>query len=132
MLGPDVAWQINDAWRVRGQWLHSDTTAQLDPHGGVLVRGKSTAGDSVMLKASRNTDRLQFDFTDLDISPQFRHDSGFVNQVGMRDIELHQAYVYRNLAHPEAIEYRELLLDDWKAQYWSATPAKALDADTFG
>jgi hypothetical protein len=41
-------------------------------------------------------------------------------------------YVYRKLAHPEAIEYRELLLDDWKAQYGSAIPAKALDADTFG
>jgi hypothetical protein len=98
VLGPDVAWQVNDAWRVRGQWLHSDTTAQPDPVGGALVRGKDAAGDSVMVKASRYTDRLQLDFTDLDISPQFRHDTGFVNQVGIRDIELHQAVVFRNLA----------------------------------
>ena len=98
VLGPDVAWQINDAWRVRGQWLHSDTTAQPDPVSGTLARGKDTAGDSVILKASRYTDRVQLDFADLDISPQFRHDTGFVNQVGIRDLEAHQGVVFRNLA----------------------------------
>ncbi len=102
VAGPDISWQVNDAWRVRAQWLRSQTTAQpfTDPVTGdaTLVRGRATTGDSVMLKASRYTDRLQLDFSDLDISPQFRHDSGFVNQVGMRDIELHQGYVFRNLA----------------------------------
>ena len=98
VLGPDVAWQITDAWRVRGQWLHSDTTAQPDPVSGMLVRGKDTAGDSLMLKASRYTDRMQLDFVDLDISPQFRHDTGFVNQVGVRDLELRQGVVFRDLA----------------------------------
>ena len=114
VLGPDVAWQIDDAWRVRAQWLHSDTTAQPDPVGGALVRGKDTAGDSVMVKASRYTDRLQLDFTDLDISPQFRHDTGFVNQVGIRDIELHQGYVFRNLAPTNElwVNLRSALLRD--------------------
>ena len=102
VFGPDLNWQINDAWRVRGQWLRSQTTAQpftdADTGDVTLVRGKATVGDSVMLKASRYTDRLQLDFADLDISPQFRHDTGFVNQVGIRDIELHQGYVFRNLA----------------------------------
>lgn len=102
VAGPDVAWQIDDAWRVRGQWLRSQTTAQpsTDPASGAvaLVRGRATVGDSVMLKASRYTDRLQLDFSDLDISPQFRHDTGFVNQAGMRDIELHQGVVFRGLA----------------------------------
>ena len=102
VAGPDISWQVNDAWRVRAQWLRSQTTARpfTDPVTGdvTLVRGRATTGDSVMLKASRYTDRLQLDFSDLDISPQFRHDSGFVNQVGMRDIELHQGFVFRNLA----------------------------------
>ena len=98
VLGPDVAWQIDDAWRVRAQWLHSDTTAQPDPVSGTLMRGKDTAGDSVMVKGSRYTDRVQLDFTDLEISPQFRHDTGFVNQVGIHDLELHQGVVFRNLA----------------------------------
>ena len=102
VAGPDVAWQINDAWRVRGQWLRSQTTAQplTDADSGdvTLVRGKVTVGDSLILKASRYTDRLQLDFADLDISPQFRHDTGFVNQVGIRDLELHQGVVFRDLA----------------------------------
>ncbi len=51
VAGPDVAWQINDAWRVRGQWLRSQTTAQstgeIDPVTGdyLLARGKTTVGD---------------------------------------------------------------------------------------
>jgi hypothetical protein len=104
VAGPDLAWQINDAWRVRAQWLRSQTTAQqsdrTDPATGefLLERGRATVGDSVIVKASRYTDRLQLDFADYDISPQFRHDSGFVNQVGMRDLEAHQGYVFRNLA----------------------------------
>ena len=102
VAGPDVVWQINDAWRVRGQWLRSQTSAQpsTDSDTGAvsLVHGKTTVGDSVMIKAARYTDRLQLDFADYDISPQFRHDSGFVNQVGMRDLEAHQGYVFRNLA----------------------------------
>jgi hypothetical protein len=39
-------------------------------------------------------------------------------------------YVYRNLANPNAIEYRELLLSEWKARYGDSPTAKALDADT--
>jgi hypothetical protein len=38
-------------------------------------------------------------------------------------------YVYRNLRRPEAIEYRELLLDDWKTRFGGGPPAKALDAE---
>jgi hypothetical protein len=38
-------------------------------------------------------------------------------------------YVYRNLAHPDAIEYRELLLDEWKTRSGNALPIKALDAN---
>ena len=101
VAGPDVNWQVNDAWRVRGQWLRSQTTAQpvtdADTGDVTLAKGPTTTGDSVMLKAQRFTDRTQLEFTDLDISPQFRHDTGFVNQVGMRDIELHQAVVFRDL-----------------------------------
>jgi hypothetical protein len=39
-------------------------------------------------------------------------------------------YVYRNFSHPDSIEYRELLLDDWKSRFGDAPPAKALETDT--
>jgi len=64
----------------------------------LLARGRTTTGDSLFVKAQRFTDRVQLEFSDLDISPQFRHDTGFVNQVGIRDIELHQGVVFRDLA----------------------------------
>ena len=102
VVGPDVNWQLNDAWRVKGQWLRSQTTAQpfTDPGTGdvSLVKGRTTVGDSVFLKVQRYTDRTQLEISDLDISPQFRHDTGFVNQAGVRDIEVHPSMVFRDLA----------------------------------
>ena len=102
VAGPDVNWQLNDAWRVKGQWLRSQTTAQpfTDAATGdvTLAKGRTATGDSVFLKAMRYTDRTQLEISDLDISPQFRHDTGFVNQVGIRDIEVHPSMVFRDLA----------------------------------
>ncbi|MFL6624834.1 MAG: DUF5916 domain-containing protein [Vitreoscilla sp.] len=102
VAGPDVNWQLDDAWRVKGQWLRSQTTAQ--PFTDVatgdvnLAKGRTTTGDSVFLKLQRYTDRTQLEISELDISPQFRHDTGFVNQVGVRDIEVHPSMVFRDLA----------------------------------
>lgn len=102
VAGPDVNWQLSDAWRVKGQWLRSQTTAQpfTDHATGdvTLAKGPTTTGDSVFLKMMRYTDRTQLEISDLDISPQFRHDTGFVNQVGIRDIEVHPSMVFRDLA----------------------------------
>jgi hypothetical protein len=102
VAGPDINWQIDDAWRVRGQWLRSQTSAQpftdADTGDVSLAKGRTTTGDSVFVKLQRYTDRTQFEISDLDISPQFRHDTGFVNQVGIRDIEIHPAMVFRDLA----------------------------------
>ena len=101
VAGPDVNWQLNDAWRVKAQWLRSQTTAQpstdADTGDVTLAKGSTTTGDSVFLKLMRYTDRTQLEISDLDISPQFRHDTGFVNQVGVRDIEVHPSMVFRDL-----------------------------------
>ena len=102
VAGPDVNWQLSDAWRIKGQWLRSQTTAQPftdDATGDVtLAKGCTTTGDSVFLKLQRYTDRTQLEISELDISPQFRHDTGFVNQVGVRDLEVHPSMVFRDLA----------------------------------
>jgi hypothetical protein len=96
VAGPDIAWQVNDAWRLRAQWLHSSTTAQPDAQGG-LSRGAETHGDELTLLASRLTDRTQLDIEADDFGPGFRHDTGFVNQVGIRELVLHEAVVFRQL-----------------------------------
>jgi hypothetical protein len=96
VAGPDIAWQVDDAWRLRAQWLHSDTTAQPDAAGS-LSRGPRTQGDSLTLLATRQTDRTQFDVEGYDLGPGFRHDTGFVNQVGIRELFMRQAVVFRQV-----------------------------------
>ncbi len=95
VVGPDVAWQLA-GWRLRGQWLHSRTTAQPDQDGS-LARGAQTLGDSTVLTAYRQGERLQVDFYAAQISPGFRNDTGFVNQVGVRELDAHQGIVFRQL-----------------------------------
>ena len=90
VLGPDMAWQIDDTWRVRGQWLHSDTTAQPDASGG-LARGPATRGDRRVLKFLRNADFSESTLGIDDIDSGFRHDSGFVNQAGIRSVNAFHA-----------------------------------------
>ena len=77
VLGPDALWQINDTWRLRGQWLASDTTAQPDGNGS-LVRGSASRGQRRLLKFLRNADFSESNFGIDDIDTGFRHDSGFV------------------------------------------------------
>lgn len=97
VFGPDFRWRITDAWNLQGQWLRSETTAQPDAAGS-LSRGASAIGSSAAMKFSGRTDRAQLEVSVSDISPAFRHDTGFVNQVGVREINLHQAFVFRELS----------------------------------
>ena len=90
VLGPDVAWQINDTWRLRGQWLHSDTTAQANGSGG-LARGAATRGERRVLKFFRNADFSDSNIGLDDIDTGFRHDTGFVNQAGVRSLNAFHA-----------------------------------------
>ena len=85
VVGPDATWQIDDTWRLRGQWLSSNTSAQPDGSGG-LVRGSTTSGQRRVLKFLRNADFSESNIGIDDIDTGFRHDSGFVNQAGVRSI----------------------------------------------
>ena len=87
VLGPDLAWQIDAAWRLRAQWLQSDTTALPDATGH-LLRGPAQRGRRALARLF-----WQGDFTDAsatldDIGEGFRHDTGFVNQSGVRKLEV--------------------------------------------
>lgn len=82
VLGPDVAWQIDDAWRLRAQWLQSDTSAQ--PLAGSLARGAASRGHMAMARLWYQTAQLEGDASASDTGPGFRNDSGFVIQNGVR------------------------------------------------
>jgi len=85
VIGPDAIWQIDDTWRLRGQWLVSNTSAQPDGGGG-LVQGASTSGQRRVLKFLRNADFSASNINIDDIDTGFRHDTGFVNQAGVRSL----------------------------------------------
>ena len=81
VLGPDLAWQIDEAWRLRAQWLQSHTTAQ--PLGGALVRAPASRGQRAFAKLWYQTARVEAEWSLDDIGPGFRNDSGFVAQNGI-------------------------------------------------
>lgn len=84
VAGPDLAWQLGDAWRLRSQWLHSHTTAF---HDSLPVEG-----DRATLELRRQTEAHEFEL-ELDASSAgFRHDSGFVNQVGVQRASLFSSW----------------------------------------
>jgi hypothetical protein len=86
VLGPDVGWQISDQWRMRGQWLHARSTALPDATGE-LRRGPAVDGDRVRLRLMRQTGDGESALGLDDIGSGFRHDTGFVNQAGIRRLE---------------------------------------------
>ena len=83
VLGPDVAWQINNGWRLRAQWLLSQTTALPDVNG-VLRQATLQGGQKRYARAYYQGDGVEANIGLDDATPRFRHDSGFVNQVGVR------------------------------------------------
>jgi hypothetical protein len=96
VAGPDVSWQVTDAWRMRGQWLASQTSAHADADSR-LRRGASVSGHRGLLKATRLTDETELSLTLDDTSTGFRHDSGFVPQNGVRTINLFAGKSWRSL-----------------------------------
>jgi len=79
VVGPDIGWQFDSAWRLRAQWLHSQSTAFTD--------GRRVGGDRVYARLSRLSEDKEFDLTIDESSAGFRHDTGFVNQVGVRHLK---------------------------------------------
>jgi hypothetical protein len=96
VLGPDVAWQLSPQWRLRGQWLHARTTARPDG-AGELVSAVAVDGDRLRLRLLRNADDGETSLGLDDISTGFRHDTGFVNQAGIRKFEFFHSLGWRNV-----------------------------------
>jgi hypothetical protein len=97
VAGPDVAWQATDTLRFRAQLLHSHTTAQPDPLTGLLAKGPATDGNRLFLRGVNQTENNFVDVSYNDIGTGFRHDSGFVNQAGIRGIDARVGEVWRPL-----------------------------------
>ena len=95
VIGPDLGWQLGEQWRLRGQWLHSRTTAQAV--GGELRAGAPVAGDRLRLRLLRQGSDGETSFGIDDIGTGFRHDAGFVNQAGVRRLEAFHSTGWRGV-----------------------------------
>ena len=84
VLGPDMAWQLDGNWRVRAQWLHAQTSAL--PGSDGLHKGPMRNGDLLHVRVFHQTDESEANLGVDDVGADFRHDSGFVNQVGVRRV----------------------------------------------
>ncbi len=94
--GPDLAWQVTDAWRLRAQWLASSTSAQPGADGA-LVRGAPRSGRQALVKAFYQTPTREAEIVWSDASSGFRHDTGFVNQTGVRSLSLRLGHGWQAL-----------------------------------
>jgi hypothetical protein len=95
VAGPDLGWQATESLRLRTQWLHSSTTAQSDPATGGLAKGPATTGDRFYLRAVNQTEFHQEELTVNDVGSNFRNDTGFVNQNGVRTLDTRLGYAKR-------------------------------------
>ena len=84
VFGPDMAWQLDGNWRVRAQWLHAQTSAL--PGGDGLHKGPVRDGDLLLVRVFHQTDESEANLGVDDVGADYRHDSGFVNQVGVRRV----------------------------------------------
>lgn len=96
VLGPDVGWRIDDNWRVRGQWLHSRTSALAD--GDRLRGGAAQDGDRLWAKVYYNHGMDEFNLGLDELTAGFRHDTGFVGQAGVRKVSTWLARGWPGLA----------------------------------
>ena len=95
VLGGDVEAAFGDHWRLRAQLLASRTTARAV--GSTLQAGPAEDGRRLFLRLQRDTAHSGTALALDDISPGFRHDTGFVNQAGIRSAGLHQAWKWHDV-----------------------------------
>ncbi len=97
VLGPDLGLQIDRAWRLRGQWLASRTSAWDDDHDGRLRRGAAIDSHRLFVKAQRQVDDGESSISVDDVGENFRHDGGFVNQAGSRSLSVFHSHGWRQI-----------------------------------
>jgi len=86
VVGPDFQWRPSGNDVVSGQWLFSDTKTPRHPDLASEWTGQTLTGHAAVAQWNHNTTHLDWNGTFKDISGGFRADTGFVPQVGYRDL----------------------------------------------
>jgi hypothetical protein len=95
VAGPDFQWRAGGGDVVMGQWLFSQTRTPDLPALAAEWTGGTLHGHAAAVQWFHNA--THFDFTSIahDISDGFRADTGFVPQVGYRDLYTQTGWTFR-------------------------------------
>src|SRR5262249_14393486 len=86
VVGPDGQWRPNGANVISGQWLVSQTTTPNHPDLAEEWTGQTFTGHAGLAQWNHQTTHLDWVAQYRDISNGFRADTGFVPQVGYRQV----------------------------------------------
>src|SRR5439155_5433480 len=95
VVGPDFQWRPTSTEVVTGQWLASDTRTPNRPNLSDRWMGQSLTSHAGLLQWGHNTTHVDASATYRDFGDDFRADSGFVPQVGYREIFTQMGYTFR-------------------------------------
>jgi hypothetical protein len=86
VVGPDFQWRPSGTDVVSGQWLYSDTKTPDMPSLAAEWTGQTLTGHAAIAQWNHNATHLDWFGQYRDISNGFRADTGFMPQVGYRDL----------------------------------------------
>jgi hypothetical protein len=86
VVGPDFRWRPNAADVVTGQWLISQTRTPVHPDLAAEWTGQTLSGRALAAQWNHATTHLDVFAQYHDLSDGFRADTGFVPQVGYRQV----------------------------------------------
>jgi hypothetical protein len=95
VVGPDVQWRPAGTDVVSGQWLFSDTKTPNRTDLAAEWTGRTLAGHAGMAQWMHNTTHLDWLGLYRDISGAFRADTGFIPQVGYREVNGQTGWTFR-------------------------------------
>ncbi len=95
VVGPDFQWRPASSDVVAGQWLFSDTQTPTHPELVDEWNGQALRGQAATILWNHNTTHLDWSGTYKDISSGFRADTGFVPQVGYREVDASGGWTFR-------------------------------------
>jgi Domain of unknown function (DUF5916) len=95
VVGPDFQWRPAGTDVVSGQWLFSNTKTPNHPDVATEWTGQTLTGHAAVVQWSHNTTHLDWFGLYRDISDGFRADTGFVPQVGYRELSGQTGWTFR-------------------------------------
>jgi hypothetical protein len=95
VVGPDFQWRPSGSDVISGQLLYSDTRTPRRPDLTATWDGRALGGHALRAEWNHNTAHFDWSGDYRDIADDFRADTGFIPQVGMREMSAETGWTFR-------------------------------------